>query len=196
MELLRQIIACIPLKSNTRLKICANCCPLWLSLFNLWPSLVGVVWCCCTYNHTQQWCHWVLEYTTTSLQQGDKTRFSGDVKMLFNFKESWFHIPVEHSQKIYDLTHPIYFNNVHILLSTYTIMVLYVSRQWLKSEDIQRISLFFHNKSLEKEVRGSTSKLASFTPSGCIGVVVSKRIIEHIVTAFSFAYTYAYSEIL
>ena len=32
---------------------------------------------------------------------------------------------------------------------------LYFSRQWLKSEDIQRISLFFHNKSLEKEVRGS-----------------------------------------
>lgn len=27
-----------------------------------------------------------------------------------------------------------------------------VSRQWLKSEDIQRISLFFHNKALEKEV--------------------------------------------
>lgn len=27
-----------------------------------------------------------------------------------------------------------------------------MSRQWLKSEDIQRISLFFHNKSLEKEV--------------------------------------------
>lgn len=27
-----------------------------------------------------------------------------------------------------------------------------VSRQWLKSEDIQRISLFFHNKTLEKEV--------------------------------------------
>lgn len=26
------------------------------------------------------------------------------------------------------------------------------SRQWLKSEDIQRISLFFHNKALEKEV--------------------------------------------
>lgn len=30
---------------------------------------------------------------------------------------------------------------------------LFCSRQWLKSEDIQRISLFFHNKSLEKEVK-------------------------------------------
>ncbi|KAF7226087.1 transcript variant X3 [Nothobranchius furzeri] len=28
-------------------------------------------------------------------------------------------------------------------------------KQWLKSEDIQRISLFFHNRSLEKEVRKS-----------------------------------------
>uniref|UniRef100_A0A3P8VWT9 Adenylate cyclase type 2 n=1 Tax=Cynoglossus semilaevis TaxID=244447 RepID=A0A3P8VWT9_CYNSE len=31
-----------------------------------------------------------------------------------------------------------------------------VSRQWLKSEDIQRISLFFHNKTLEKEYRATT----------------------------------------
>uniref|UniRef100_A0A8D3D4B8 Adenylate cyclase type 2 n=1 Tax=Scophthalmus maximus TaxID=52904 RepID=A0A8D3D4B8_SCOMX len=31
-----------------------------------------------------------------------------------------------------------------------------VSRQWLKSEDIQRISLFFHNKALEKEYRSTT----------------------------------------
>ncbi|XP_013858877.1 adenylate cyclase type 2 isoform X3 [Austrofundulus limnaeus] len=30
------------------------------------------------------------------------------------------------------------------------------SRQWLKSEDIQRISLFFHNTSLEKEYRATT----------------------------------------
>uniref|UniRef100_A0AAZ3NVJ6 Adenylate cyclase type 2 n=1 Tax=Oncorhynchus tshawytscha TaxID=74940 RepID=A0AAZ3NVJ6_ONCTS len=29
-------------------------------------------------------------------------------------------------------------------------------RQWLKSEDIQRISLFFHNKTLEKEYRATT----------------------------------------
>uniref|UniRef100_A0A4W6FNK7 Adenylate cyclase type 2 n=1 Tax=Lates calcarifer TaxID=8187 RepID=A0A4W6FNK7_LATCA len=29
-------------------------------------------------------------------------------------------------------------------------------RQWLKSEDIQRISLFFHNKALEKEYRSTT----------------------------------------
>uniref|UniRef100_A0A8C4ZH49 Adenylate cyclase type 2 n=1 Tax=Gadus morhua TaxID=8049 RepID=A0A8C4ZH49_GADMO len=29
-------------------------------------------------------------------------------------------------------------------------------KQWLKSEDIQRISLFFHNKSLEKEYRATT----------------------------------------
>lgn len=42
--------------------------------------------------------------------------------------------------------------------------VFYISRQWLKSEDIQRISLFFHNKSLEKEVRDCTSRLASFVP--------------------------------
>ncbi|MEQ2205070.1 Adenylate cyclase type 2, partial [Xenoophorus captivus] len=28
--------------------------------------------------------------------------------------------------------------------------------QWLKSEDIQRISLFFHNRSLEKEYRATT----------------------------------------
>uniref|UniRef100_A0A7N8YKH0 Adenylate cyclase type 2 n=1 Tax=Mastacembelus armatus TaxID=205130 RepID=A0A7N8YKH0_9TELE len=31
-----------------------------------------------------------------------------------------------------------------------------VSRQWLKSEGIQRISLFFHNKALEKEYRSTT----------------------------------------
>uniref|UniRef100_A0A672GG50 adenylate cyclase n=1 Tax=Salarias fasciatus TaxID=181472 RepID=A0A672GG50_SALFA len=31
-----------------------------------------------------------------------------------------------------------------------------VCRQWLKSEDIQRISLFFHNKALEKEYRSTT----------------------------------------
>lgn len=30
--------------------------------------------------------------------------------------------------------------------------VLSLVRQWLKSEDIERISLFFHNKTLEKEV--------------------------------------------
>ncbi|XP_076135522.1 adenylate cyclase type 2 [Alosa pseudoharengus] len=30
------------------------------------------------------------------------------------------------------------------------------NRQWLKSEDIQRISLFFHNKTLEKEYRATT----------------------------------------
>lgn len=30
--------------------------------------------------------------------------------------------------------------------------VLFISRQWLKSEDIQRISLLFYNKILEKEV--------------------------------------------
>lgn len=29
---------------------------------------------------------------------------------------------------------------------------LFISRQWLKSEDIQRISLLFYNKILEKEV--------------------------------------------
>ncbi|XP_056332079.1 adenylate cyclase type 2-like, partial [Danio aesculapii] len=29
-------------------------------------------------------------------------------------------------------------------------------KQWLKSEDIQRISLFFHNKALEKEYRATT----------------------------------------
>uniref|UniRef100_A0A8C9UYB3 Adenylate cyclase type 2 n=1 Tax=Scleropages formosus TaxID=113540 RepID=A0A8C9UYB3_SCLFO len=29
-------------------------------------------------------------------------------------------------------------------------------KQWLKSEDIQRVSLFFHNKSLEKEYRATT----------------------------------------
>ncbi|TMS18037.1 Adenylate cyclase type 2 [Larimichthys crocea] len=29
-------------------------------------------------------------------------------------------------------------------------------KQWLKSEDIQRISLFFHNKALEKEYRSTT----------------------------------------
>lgn len=34
---------------------------------------------------------------------------------------------------------------------------IFCSRQWLKSEDIQRISLFFHNKSLEKEVEWRTS---------------------------------------
>ncbi len=42
--------------------------------------------------HTQQWCHSVLEYTCTSLQQGEKlnhwksakTRFSGSVKLLFS----------------------------------------------------------------------------------------------------------------
>lgn len=33
-----------------------------------------------------------------------------------------------------------------------TVFVLSLVRQWLKSEDIQRISLFFHNKTLEKEV--------------------------------------------
>lgn len=46
------------------------------------------------------------------------------------------------------------------------LLFLYVftfcSRQWLKSEDIQRISLFFHNKSLEKEVEWRTS--APLTP--------------------------------
>lgn len=40
---------------------------------------------------------------------------------------------------------------------------MFCSRQWLKSEDIQRISLFFHNKSLEKEVEWRTS--AALTPS-------------------------------
>lgn len=30
--------------------------------------------------------------------------------------------------------------------------VFFISRQWLKSEDIQRISLLFYNKILEKEV--------------------------------------------
>lgn len=32
------------------------------------------------------------------------------------------------------------------------IMFIFSSRQWLKSEDIQRISLLFYNKTLEKEV--------------------------------------------
>lgn len=31
-------------------------------------------------------------------------------------------------------------------------MSVFISRQWLKSEDIQRISLLFYNKILEKEV--------------------------------------------
>uniref|UniRef100_A0AAX7T3I9 Adenylate cyclase type 2 n=1 Tax=Astatotilapia calliptera TaxID=8154 RepID=A0AAX7T3I9_ASTCA len=34
-------------------------------------------------------------------------------------------------------------------------MFFLVCQQWLKSEDIQRISLFFHNKSLEKEYRAT-----------------------------------------
>lgn len=35
-----------------------------------------------------------------------------------------------------------------------SVMMFYISfsRQWLKSEDIQRISLLFYNKTLEKEV--------------------------------------------
>lgn len=32
------------------------------------------------------------------------------------------------------------------------VSVLFISRQWIKSEDIQRISLLFYNKILEKEV--------------------------------------------
>ncbi|XP_051812959.1 adenylate cyclase type 2 [Acanthochromis polyacanthus] len=37
-----------------------------------------------------------------------------------------------------------------------TIDGINAQKQWLKSEDIQRISLFFHNKSLEKEYRATT----------------------------------------
>uniref|UniRef100_A0A8C4SJA5 Adenylate cyclase type 2 n=1 Tax=Erpetoichthys calabaricus TaxID=27687 RepID=A0A8C4SJA5_ERPCA len=37
-----------------------------------------------------------------------------------------------------------------------TITGINSQKQWLKSEDIQRISLFFHNKSLEKEYRAMT----------------------------------------
>uniref|UniRef100_A0A672ZSA3 adenylate cyclase n=1 Tax=Sphaeramia orbicularis TaxID=375764 RepID=A0A672ZSA3_9TELE len=37
-----------------------------------------------------------------------------------------------------------------------TIDGLNSQKQWLKSEDIQRISLFFHNKTLEKEYRSTT----------------------------------------
>uniref|UniRef100_A0A8B9HKT7 adenylate cyclase n=1 Tax=Astyanax mexicanus TaxID=7994 RepID=A0A8B9HKT7_ASTMX len=40
---------------------------------------------------------------------------------------------------------------VSLLQNTHTLSV-----QWLKSEDIQRISLFFHNKTLEKEYRATT----------------------------------------
>ncbi|KAF3691687.1 Adenylate cyclase type 2 [Channa argus] len=36
------------------------------------------------------------------------------------------------------------------------ITYLVINPKWLKSEDIQRISLFFHNKSLEKEYRATT----------------------------------------
>ncbi|XP_015241476.1 PREDICTED: adenylate cyclase type 2 [Cyprinodon variegatus] len=37
-----------------------------------------------------------------------------------------------------------------------TIDGINAQKQWLKSEDIQRISLFFHNKALEKEYRSTT----------------------------------------
>ncbi|XP_062866029.1 adenylate cyclase type 2b [Trichomycterus rosablanca] len=37
-----------------------------------------------------------------------------------------------------------------------TIDGINAQKQWLKSEDIQRISLFFHNKTLEKEYRATT----------------------------------------
>uniref|UniRef100_A0A8C2IJE0 adenylate cyclase n=1 Tax=Cyprinus carpio TaxID=7962 RepID=A0A8C2IJE0_CYPCA len=41
-------------------------------------------------------------------------------------------------------------------LVLYLYLYFYFHRQWLKSEDIQRISLFFHNKTLEKEYRATT----------------------------------------
>lgn len=41
--------------------------------------------------------------------------------------------------------------------------VLFISRQWLKSEDIQRISLLFYNKILEKEVSYFFSKAITFS---------------------------------
>lgn len=57
-------------------------------------------------------------------------------------------------------------------------------RQWLKSEDIQRISLFFHNKSLEKEVRWMDWRHLPL--SGSTTMLNLKRISEHIVPACSF----------
>uniref|UniRef100_A0A8C5ECQ1 Adenylate cyclase type 2 n=1 Tax=Gouania willdenowi TaxID=441366 RepID=A0A8C5ECQ1_GOUWI len=48
------------------------------------------------------------------------------------------------------------FSHHSLVLCALLSALLCVSRQWLKSEDIQRISLFFHNKALEKEYRSKT----------------------------------------
>lgn len=80
------------------------------------------------------------------------------------------HIPFEHSEQKHYFILQFCMNTSNLLFTvpefsfSSGVYYLYASRQWLKSEDIQRISLFFHNKSLEKEVRSSTTKLASFTP--------------------------------
>ena len=44
------------------------------------------------------------------------------------------------------------------------VSVLFISRQWLKSEDIQRISLLFYNKILEKEVSNFFSSKSIIFP--------------------------------
>jgi hypothetical protein len=43
-------------------------------------------------------------------------------------------------------------NHCGCLVGCLMLSVFLTSRQWLKSEDIQRISLFFYNKNIEKEV--------------------------------------------
>ncbi len=51
---------------STRLKSSVLLALKFSSHFHLWQNLL-----CCTCDHTQQWCHRVLEYTCTSLQPGE-----------------------------------------------------------------------------------------------------------------------------
>lgn len=60
----------------------------------------------------------------------------------------WWH----QFSKVGHLISLLYFPMVFNVPVLYLYVSFYLHRQWLKSEDIQRISLFFHNKTLEKEV--------------------------------------------
>uniref|UniRef100_A0A8C5EAR2 adenylate cyclase n=1 Tax=Gouania willdenowi TaxID=441366 RepID=A0A8C5EAR2_GOUWI len=65
-------------------------------------------------------------------------------------------------------------------------------KQWLKSEDIQRISLFFHNKALEKEYRSKTLPAFKYYVTCaclifcCIFIVAFSNLKKNLSTSHSF----------
>ena len=65
-----------------------------------------------------------------------------------------FHIPViwQYEKKRMQVIFFLKFQVFVWRFGFHDVSVLFISRQWIKSEDIQRISLLFYNKILEKEV--------------------------------------------